>query len=147
MKKILLLLFVLSIVETSIVSCKKENNKKRTVTSNLIPFVTLSQGRYWISVASAGNKIVFAGGHKTDSYWEPSSRVDIYDMITQKWTTAELSVPRYGMATVVAGNKIFFAGGAIYDDADNWVSYSAVDIYDVSTNSWSVAALTEALET
>jgi hypothetical protein len=39
-------------------------------------------------VASAGNKIVFAGGYP------PSSRVDIYDLTTQTCPTAELSVAR-----------------------------------------------------
>ena len=84
------------------------------VPAQLIPFGTLSQARYGIDVASAGNKIVFAGGNAGGGNplgGEATSRVDIYDVVTQNWSTAELSVARMEMAIAVSGNKIFFAGG------------------------------------
>ena len=120
-----------------------DNSNRPQVSARLTPVGTLTEVRAGITVASAGNKIVFAGAEL--SGWPQtygSSRVDIYDIVTQKWSTAELSQRRAGIAAVAAGNKIFFAGGRLGDGAvDNY--YSTVDIYDVSTDSWSVASLSE----
>jgi N-acetylneuraminic acid mutarotase len=120
-----------------------DNSNRPEVNARLIPFGTLSEARAGITVASAGNKIVFAGAELSgfpQSYG--SSRVDIYDMITQTWSTAELSQRRSGIAAIAAGNKIFFAGGRLGDGSfDNY--YSTVDIYDVSADTWSVASLSE----
>ena len=70
----------------------------------------------------------------------PSSRVDIYDVSSNTWSTAELSEPRYGIAAAVVGNKVFFAGGG---DGNNTVT-NKVDIYDLSSNTWSTATLSQA---
>jgi len=122
-----------------------DNSTRQQVTSQLIPIGTLSKARAGMAVAAAGNKIVFAGGQSngcTGSWCEDwgSSRVDIYDVSTNTWSTAELSAHRYGIAAIAVGNKIFFAGGESGDGAFNSL-YSNVDIYDVSTNTWSVASL------
>src|SRR4030095_7831402 len=104
------------------------------VNAQLIPISTLSQTREGIAVASVGNKILFAGGY-TGSYtsgFQYYTRVDIFDISTNLWTTAELSEPRTAMGTAVLGNKIFFAGG-------NWST--SIDIYDAAANTWSTAAL------
>ena len=114
------------------------------INARLIPIGTLSQAREAVAIASAGNKILFAGGRI--SYWstggDATSRVDIYDIITQSWSTAELSVPRMDIVAVAAGNKIFFAGGGNVSSTFGEV-YSTVDIYDVVTNTWSVSSLSE----
>jgi hypothetical protein len=47
-----------------------------------------------------------------------------------------LSIPRGGIGSVVAGNKIFFAGGRDYTSI-----FSRVDIYDMSSQTWSTAEL------
>jgi N-acetylneuraminic acid mutarotase len=120
-----------------------DNSNRPLVNARLIPFGTLSEVRAGITVAAAGNKIVFAGAEL--SGWPQSygsSRVDIYDMVTQTWSTAELRERRSGMAAVAAGNKIFFAGGRLGDGSFD-TYYSTVEIYDVSTNTWSVASLSE----
>lgn len=90
-----------------------------------------------VSIASAGDKILFAGGANV---YDLSSTVDIYDVNTQRWSTASLSVPRYAIAAVAAGNKIFFAGGYNGDDF-NPITYSTVDIYDAYANTWSVTSM------
>jgi len=54
---------------------------------------------------------------------------------------AELSAARKGLLAAAAGNKILFAGG-IYGLSHP----AAVDIYDVSTKTWSTSALTIARE-
>lgn len=110
-----------------------ENNRP-TINAQLIPVGNLSQARWGITVASAGNKIFFAG---------PGVRVDIYDITANTWSIAQLSpgTPfasgRRWMGTIAAGNKVFFAGGQ--DDDGN--SSKIVDIYDVNTNTWSVSQL------
>jgi N-acetylneuraminic acid mutarotase len=119
------------------------NSNRPQVSARLVPVGSLSEVGAGMAVASAGNKIVFAGAELFG--WPQtygSSRVDIYDMITQTWSTAELSQRRSGIAVVAAGNKIFFAGGRLTDGALDQL-FSAVDIYDVSANTWSVANLSE----
>ena len=108
-----------------------------TITNTqLNPFGTLSEARYGMVSASAGNKILFAGGATSNS---GSTRVDIYDISTNSWSIAELSIGRDNMTAGAVGNKIFFAGG--YSDV-NHVS-TRVDIYDAGNNTWSTAELSE----
>jgi len=108
------------------------------VNAQLVPIGNLSQTRPFVSTAAIGDKIFFAGGN----VWAGgSSRVDIYNISSQTWTTAELSVGRWQIATVTAGDKVFFAGGGYYDDADNGFSYKVVDIYNNTTNQWTVDSL------
>jgi hypothetical protein len=120
---------MVTIVANNTEAC--DNSNRPTFNAQLIPIGTLSSARAAISVASAGNKIVFAGGGE-------SSRVDIYDIPTNSWSIARLSAAREGSAAIAAGNKIFFAGGGyLYADY-----FSNVDIYDVSNNSWTTTSLT-----
>jgi hypothetical protein len=101
----------------------------------------LSIQRGSVSILSAGNKIVFAGGFIAGTgppLNGASSRVDIYDMSAQTWATADLSMTRFHMGTIASGNKMFFAGGY------NGNPCSRVDIYDVLSNSWSIGELSEA---
>ncbi|HMJ47683.1 MAG TPA: kelch repeat-containing protein, partial [Ferruginibacter sp.] len=79
---------------------------------------------------SANNKIVFAGGF----YYWPLSFANIYDATSQLWSTSLLSRARQVHATTAIGNKIFFAGGEFLNDGLT----SNIDIYDASTNAWTV---------
>ena len=55
------------------------DSNRTLVNAQLIPIGTLSKTRARMSVASAGNKIVFAGGYETNgSNAFQSSRIDIY---------------------------------------------------------------------
>lgn len=118
---------------------------------HLIPFGTLSQARYNIMTATAGNKVLFVGGNyfvpncyydSTDNTWwnceNNSTRVDIYDTSTLSWSTIDLPGSTYtnwsGAATV--GNKIFLA--------DGYYNSGRVDVYDATSNSWSIIQLPEA---
>jgi hypothetical protein len=105
---------------------------------------TLSVPRFAFAVASAGSKIVFAGG---STYYtgignfteQPSAAVDIYDIGTDTWSTATLSVARNFLTATASGTKLFFAGGY------NGTTYSnVVDIYDVSSGAWTTATLSAA---
>ena len=102
------------------------------INAQLIPAGNLSQARSNIRVASSGNKIVFAGGYISPGIY--SSRVDIFEITTNTWTTAELSEPRKGIAVAVLGKKIYFAGG---EKGIHPISFSSrVEIYDTETNEW-----------
>ncbi|MDD2524833.1 MAG: kelch repeat-containing protein [Bacteroidales bacterium] len=85
--------------------------------------VRLSEARAELVAQTANGYVLFAGGKTNAGY---SSRVDIYNMNTGKWTEAELSVPRSGIAAAASGNWIFFAGGVT---GNNQYS-NAVDIFD-----------------
>jgi hypothetical protein len=116
---------------TSMIWC---DSTRPHIIAQLIPLGTLSQSRTGVSVVSAGNKIFFAGGYNLG----PSARVDIYDISTNTWSTAQLCIGRYEIASVANGNKIFFAAGEYGDGT--W-PVDSVDIYDLSTNTWSVSKL------
>jgi hypothetical protein len=118
----------------AVVSTACDNSDRPIINAQLIPVGTLSEPRDGMVVASAGNKILFAGGYSTGGV---STRVDVFDFAANTWSGAELSSKRYSMAAVGAGNKIFFAGG-VYSDGSDFRS-TDVDIYDVATNTWSLS--------
>ena len=130
------------VISPNITTC--DNSERPQVPVQLIPLGTLSKSRVDIAVASANHKIVFAGGIWTTDCPEcwGSSRVDIYDIETYEWSTAELSEGRHGIATTKVGNKLFFAGGANGDGAFDTL-FTTVDIYDASNGQWSVANLSQ----
>jgi N-acetylneuraminic acid mutarotase len=121
---------------TAVVGC--DNSNRPIVNAQLTQVGTLSQARSGMAVASAGNKILFAGGTISANNYIRSSKIDIYDLTTQTWSTAELSIARSYIAAVSSGNKIFFGGG---ETGDGTSPINTVDIYDVSTNIWSKTAL------
>ena len=135
MKKLFLFISLLfSVISHAQHTC---TGPRPQINAQLIPIGTLSQTRHGVAVASAGNKILFAGGLSPNLV--ATNRVDIYDIATQTWTTAQLSVGRRWMASVATGNKVFFAGGT--SDPSGGNPLNIVDIYDVATNTWSTASL------
>jgi hypothetical protein len=109
------------------------------VNLQLISVGKLSEKRYGVAVATLGTKIFFAGGHTGEQ--DPLTlftRVDIYDISSGDWSSAELSEARTGIGAVGAGNKVFFAGGAKnFNNNVGWYNSSTrVDIYDVVSNTW-----------
>ena len=159
-------------------------------TSNSWSTAELSQARFAMSVASAGSKILFAGGTTVGGI--PSTRIDIYDIVSNTWSKAELSqsssgyVPAAGAgnkavfdavmidngrttttvniydaasdswstvdpggerggnsAVISSGHKIFFAGGGDIDPWSYWGNSGRIDIYDVDSDTWSSATLSQ----
>jgi len=135
-------LYDLDTIKIIIENTRCDNSNRSFINAQLIPIGTLSIARQELSVAAAGNKIVFAGGIQAagGSGMSESAAVDIYDLVTQTWSTASLSAGRATPTAISSGNKIFFAGGGYY-----YTDYfSNVDIYDVSINTWTTTSLTEA---
>jgi K319-like protein/Kelch motif protein len=131
--------FSIDTMQVSVIACA---TGRPTVNATLTPFATLPEQRF-AAVASAANKIVFAGGASAQEPYG-SARVDIYDITAKTWTIAQLSVPRYGITAVVVGNKILFAGGESGELGDALYQFhSEVDIYDAASNSWSVSSMSQ----
>lgn len=107
-----------------------------SISARLLPIGSLSQTRGSITVGTANNKILFAGGWGSGG---TSSRVDIYDITTNTWANAELSQARSAIAAATLGNKIYFAGG----DLDGAYTTSRIDVYNVLTNSWATHELSQ----
>ncbi len=103
---------------------------------------TISRPRCKLAGAGAGSKVLFAGGAFDNGSLPPVSydAVDIYDTLTQAWTTSALSVARHSLAGAAAGNKIIFAGGV----NTNGIYFKTVDIYDVTTGTWTLDSLSQA---
>lgn len=119
-----------------------DNSSRQIVSAQLVPIGKLSQARVGITVVAVGNKILFAGGNKTKDDSLGSTRVDIYDITANSWSTAELSKARCAIAAVAAGDKVFLAGGHAGKGAVN-EAYATVDIYDAQSNTWSEANLSQ----
>lgn len=67
--------------------------------------------------------------------------IDIYDPVTDIWTTANLSAPRVGLLAGNTENYLLFAGGGSEADLVTWMYTSAsdvVDIYNKNDDSWKV---------
>ena len=117
-----------------------------TINARLVQVGTLSSGRANLKAGAAGNKILFAGGSNGTEHGL-NTRVDIYDIATNSFSTAELqdgNSNREDFVVTSCGNKVLFAGGvlSIGDIFDSQTS--VVDIYDASSGSWSTAQLSEA---
>ena len=55
-----------------------------------------------------------------------------------QWTTTDLSLARRDIGAGKAGNLVFFAGGRPSNSVDDFALYrNRVDVYNLSTNSWS----------
>ena len=111
-----------------IAGCKKNGTNNTYITVNYTGVAYLFDARSNLTSASAGNKILFAGGtDSTGGFDSPSNNVDIYDVSHNIWTTAHLNEGRSSLAGASAGNKILFAGGY----KGNASFSKTVDIYDL----------------
>ncbi|HAQ37051.1 MAG TPA: hypothetical protein DCQ58_00955 [Saprospirales bacterium] len=94
----------------------------------------LSKGRDWLEGASAGSKVIFAGGWDDNGTFQKT--VDIYDTLTKNWTVSNLSTARFEMTTGKIGNLVMFAGGY-----NNLITSTRIDIYNAETGVWSTDEL------
>jgi len=73
-------------VNPSVITLACEN--RPIINARLVPLGSLSIGALGLVSATANNKILFAGGVRDAGN---GARVDIYDITTNTWSTAELS--------------------------------------------------------
>ena len=105
----------------------------------------LSVARSFHAAVSAGSKVFFAGGLKFDAL-ENLTTVDIFDTLTQSWTVAQLSSPRMYDQAVSYENTVLFTGGyrVLSLSPTNFEFSDIVDIYDLTSETWSTANLSQA---
>lgn len=116
------------------------------VNARLVPIGTLNDPRKVSVVAAVGNKILFAGGIPVPTGPGPnfSTTVNIYDITTNSWSTANLSQARSGMTVAAMGTKVFFAGGTGILPSGSVGLTSRIDIYEAGSNSWSTMEMPHA---
>jgi len=89
------------------------------------------------SAAMVGNKLVAAGGRRTDypaTFQNLVSTVDIYNFATGQWSSGQaIPTSRAGAMTVSQGQEVILIGGEI---AQGSTTLKSVDAYNVNTNSW-----------
>lgn len=111
----------------------------------------------WVAAAAAGNKVLFVSGNKHAAQPDYTSYtfVEIFDIVTNSWRTDTLHARTHSSPTnytltdaaisaTTIGNKIYLAGNASDWYAFDFGNMSAtIDIYDVSTGTWTGSTLSE----
>jgi hypothetical protein len=104
---------------------------------------SLSEARAYTAAVTVANKAIFAGGVSAGD--TQSDVVDIYDYDTNEWSTTRLSAPRSFSTNqgVTACGRAYFVGGATIDlpNFNSTAASDVVDIYEVSSDTWSVDTL------
>lgn len=99
----------------------------------------LSYARDGIAATTIGNLTMFGGGIGAQG---TTSVVDVYDASTGTWMITHLSKSRTYAAATTVGDLAMFAGGFNYDNTSLCsCCYDIVDIYNITSMSWTVAHL------
>lgn len=75
---------------------------------------TLSEARVFMTSATVGDVVAFAGGLSVDEHglWKASAALDILNLTSMTWTTEQLSEARWQAAGVGHLGKLYFISGA-----------------------------------
>jgi hypothetical protein len=113
------------------------------VSSNTWTTATLSEARDNFASTSIANRFaLFAGGYVELN--KVSNVVDIFDYLSGKWSTSTLSQPRGLLTSTTLRELAFFAGGNATRNISNVIDISnVVDIFDSTTQTWSIATLSQ----
>jgi N-acetylneuraminic acid mutarotase len=98
-------------------------------------------GRWELSTCVVDGKIYAIGG--AGPVYQALRTVEVYDPATDTWTTkSEMPTARQGLSTSVVNGKIYaIGGGAGSSDSYAYVeTYSAVEVYDPATDTWTTRA-------
>jgi len=108
--------------------------KYTPATNTWIPIAFLPEPRYWFSAATDGTYIYLLGGLNENGL--PRANLWRYDPISNTYNT---SLPSYTIATYFHASA--YLNGKIYRIAGRGMGTDFhVEVYDVTTNSWSMAA-------
>jgi hypothetical protein len=104
---------------------------------------TIPTAKTWFGMAVVKGKILLAGGYvKVGSEIKLTATVDVFDPVTEAWSTMQLSEARGELSVGVIGNKVWFCGGQ--RSYTIWDASSRVDAYDADFNLWTQAELSTA---
>lgn len=107
-------------------------NDRPKIHAQLVSIGFLSGNRSQLTLASAADKIVFAGGWEQNNGRVALARTeDLYEWSSQSWSLS-IQTPHLGAAVATNGNKIYFGGGGYYYSD----YYSDIDVYDAVNNIW-----------
>lgn len=95
-----------------------------SVFSQILNLQSLSQPNAGLSSTYLKDTILFAGGANLQNI--VFSSVDIYNVTSNKWTTASLSTSRYYFTAITCRNIAFFPGGSNI----NFNALQSVDMFD-----------------
>jgi N-acetylneuraminic acid mutarotase len=96
--------------------------------------------RYGPTASLLGNgKVLVAGGDNPSSYTTARSSAELYDPISNTWSSAgPMATPRGNFTATLLGNgKVLVAGG--YTGGNAGVGLASAELYDPGTNTWSAA--------
>ena len=110
-----------------------------TVSDEWTSSSNLSRPRGIIGQITVDNKIYWAGGFTSDGY---TDLVEIRNLSSGSSAFSCLSGPRTGISAVLKDNKIIFIGDHPPDD---WQLDMTFDIYDITTNTWSIGILPKSI--
>ena len=108
--------------------------KYSPATNTWTPIASLPQPRGWLSAASDGTYVYLLGG--VDQNFTTTATLWRYDPINNTYNTSlpSYTIPTYFHASAYLNGKIYrIAGRAIGTDFH-------VEVYDIATNTWSMAA-------
>lgn len=113
------------------------------IANNLWTTMPLSSTKAKIASVVNGDFLFCAGGVNFNGF-EIYNTVDIFDLTSHTLLrTDTLTLPRIESSAVAVGNKVLIAGGFYSATPPDFTTYSTVDIYDMYTETWTVADLSE----
>ena len=97
------------------------------------------------TAVSYENKLYIHGGITDNDGFSATNTMDIYDTVTNQWTTGSPSPSnRFGHDSVVYNGKIYLFGGKDEFAGDAFIN---VEVYDIQSNSWSTLSGTKVFQT
>jgi len=91
-------------------------------------------GRSELAVNAVNGKIYAIGGHFLGIFWTPSNLTEVYDPVTDTWTTkAEMPTAVYSCTSAVVDNKIY-----LIENGRSITIPRLNQIYDTETDTWSI---------
>ena len=91
-------------------------------------------GRAELTVNAVNGKIYAIGGFFLGIFWTPSNLTEVYDPVTDTWTTkAEMPTAVYSCTSAVVDNKIY-----LIENGRSVTVPCLNQIYDTETDTWSI---------
>jgi N-acetylneuraminic acid mutarotase len=103
---------------------------------------SMPTARHDFAIASYRGKIYVMGGVlSTDSFWEFTSNVEVYDPASDSWTTkTSMTTPRAYMSANVVNEKIYIIAGVTKQASGESAKLdNSTLVYDPASDSWSSA--------